>query len=125
MSEQQKSERTYLFATVGSRTGRGGRITRATTKAEYQGMAFARVGDVVTYDDGSEATIVDGAGLAATWEDKPFALVGSRLSNGDTITETLQDACGIEVRDGEQIPGLFDETYTLPQIAAHGGSTNA
>ncbi|WP_158937578.1 PAAR domain-containing protein [Burkholderia sp. S171] len=125
MSEQQKSERTYLFATVGSRTGRGGRVSRATTKAEYQGMAFARVGDVVTYDDGSEATIIDGAGFAATWEDKPFALVGSRLSNGDTITETLQDACGIEVRDAEQIPGLFDDTYTLSQSAAHGGSTHA
>jgi uncharacterized Zn-binding protein involved in type VI secretion len=125
MSEQEKSERTYLFATVGSRTGRGGQVTRATTKAEYQGMAFARVGDVVTYGDGSEATIVDGAWFAAMWEDKPFALVGSRLSNGDTITETLQDECGIEVRDGEQISGLFNETYTLPQSAAHGGSTNA
>jgi hypothetical protein len=89
-------------------------------------MALARVGDVVTYDDGSEATIIDGAGFAAAWEDSPLAPVGFRLSNGDTITETLQDAWGITVRDGEHIPGLFDPAYTLPQTSAtHGGNTHA
>ena len=56
MLEQQKNETTYLFATIGSRTERGGRVTKVTSKAEYRGMALARVGDVVTYDDGSEAT---------------------------------------------------------------------
>src|SRR5471032_595008 len=125
MSEQKNNGTAYLFVTIGSRTKRGGHVTRVSTKAEYKGMALARVGDLVTYDDGSEATIIDGAGFAATWEDKPPALVGSRLSNGDTITETLQDAWGVEVRDGEQSPGLFDAGYTLPWSAAHGGSTNA
>ena len=114
MPEQQKNETTYLFVTVGSRTGRGGRVTRVTTRAEYQGMALAGVGDTVTYDDGSEATILDGAGLAASWDGKPFALVGSHLSNGDTITETLQAGSGITVRDDEPIPGLFDPAYMPP-----------
>jgi uncharacterized Zn-binding protein involved in type VI secretion len=114
---EQKKETTYLFVTIGSRTRDGGRVTRVSTKAEYKGMALARVGDVVTYDDGSEATIIDGAGFAAAWEDKPFALVGSRLSNGDTITETLQDGFGITVREGKPVPGLFDPAYTLRPIA--------
>jgi uncharacterized Zn-binding protein involved in type VI secretion len=121
MLEQQKNETTYLFATIGSRTERGGRVTMVTSKAEYRGMALARVGDVVTYDDGSEATIIDGAGFAAAWGDRPFALVGSHLSNGDMITETLQDGWGIKVRDGERIPGLFDPAYMLPQSAPRNG----
>jgi uncharacterized Zn-binding protein involved in type VI secretion len=115
MSEKN-IETTYLFVTVGSRTKDGGHITWVSTKAEYEGMALARVGDIVTYADGSEASIIDGAGFAAAWEDKPLALVGSRLSNGDTITETLQDGFGISVRDGELVPGLFDPTYMLPPI---------
>ncbi|TDN61199.1 PAAR domain-containing protein [Paraburkholderia sp. BL10I2N1] len=126
MSEQQKNETTYLFATIGSLTGRCGRISQVTTKAEYDGKALARVGDTVTYDDGSKATILDGAGSAAMWEDKPLALVGSRLSNGDTITATLRDGWGITVRDGEPIPGLFDANWTPPPAGAMGeGDTHA
>ena len=125
MSEK-KNETTYLFVTVGSRTKDGGHVTRVSTKAEYEGMALARVGDIVTYADGSEASIIDGAGFAAAWEDKPFALVGSRLSNGDTITEKLQDGFGISVPDGELIPGLFDPAYTLPPIVeTDEGTANA
>lgn len=118
MSEQRSNETTYLFVTLDSRTKRGGRVNRVTTTADYRGMALARVGDIVTYDDGSEATVIDGARFAATWEDKPLALVGSGLSNGDTITESLQDGWGITVRDGERIPGLFDPAYSLPPNAA-------
>ena len=114
MSEQKNNETTYLFVTIGSRTERGGHVTRVSTKLEYKGMMLARVGDIVTYDDGSEAVILDGAGFAAAWEDKPFALVGSRLSNGDTIKETLQDDFGITVRSDKTVPGLFDPAYVLP-----------
>jgi len=111
MSDAQQETKTYLFATIGSRTERGGRVTRVTTKAEYRGLALARVGDIVTYNDGSEATIIDGAGSAASWDGKPFALVGSRLSNGDRITETMQDGCGIKVRSDKPVPGLFDPAH--------------
>jgi uncharacterized Zn-binding protein involved in type VI secretion len=124
MSKQKDNETTYLCVTIGSRTGRGGRVTRVTTQAECQGMALARVGDWVTYNDGSEATIIDGARVAAAWDDKPFALVGSRMSNGDTIAETLQDGCGITVRDGEPVPGLFDPGYTLPPDTTANGAEN-
>ncbi|WP_438395514.1 PAAR domain-containing protein [Caballeronia sp. DA-9] len=126
MFEHKSKKPTCLFVTIGSGTRDGGCVTRVTMKAEYKGLALARVGDVVTYDDGSEAIIIDGAGFAAAWEDKPIALVGSRLSNGDTITETLQDGFGITVRDGEPIPGLFDPAYTLPpMVGADGAITHA
>lgn len=125
MPEQQKRGKAYLFVTNGSRTGREGRVTRVTTKAEYQRMALARGGDVISYDDGSEAIIIDGAGFTAAWEAKPLAPIDSRLSNGDTITETLQDAWGIAIRDSEQTPRLFIPAYTLPWNTAHGGSSNA
>ena len=119
-------KRTYAFATIGSTTERGGRVTYVTTKAEFQGKALARVGDIVTYGDGTGATIVDGAGFAASWEGKPLALVGSRLSNGDKITESTQTAWGITVRDGETILGLFDPTYTVPpHDDTHSGSSHA
>jgi uncharacterized Zn-binding protein involved in type VI secretion len=127
MSEQKNNETAFLFMTIGSRTERGGQVTRVSTKAEYKGMALARVGDIVTYDDGSEATIIDGAGFAASWGHKPFALVGSRVSNGNTITETLQDGWGNAVRHDKPIRGLFDSGHFLPLIepARDGSSSHA
>jgi len=59
MPKKQSNEITYFFVTQDSRTKRGGRVSRVTNKAKYQGMALARVGDIVTYDDRSEATIND------------------------------------------------------------------
>lgn len=62
-----------IFVTIGALTERGGCVNRVTTKAEYQGKALARVSDIVTYDDGIEATIIDGTGFAAVWGDKSLA----------------------------------------------------
>ncbi|WOD19113.1 PAAR domain-containing protein [Paraburkholderia kirstenboschensis] len=90
MPEQQINELTYLFATIGARTGRGRYAGRVMTSAEHEGKAFARVGDIVAYDDGSQTTIIDGAAYAATWEGKPLALIGSRLSNGETTPQPVQ-----------------------------------
>lgn len=128
MQKQQQYETKYVFASICSQTKRGGRITTATSGLVVCGLAIACVGDVVTYKDGSEAVIIDGAGLLATSHGKPFALVGSRLSNGDSITESLQDH-GITVQDGESVPGLFDPEYVPPapppsfRLAVRGAST--
>ncbi|VWB27548.1 hypothetical protein BLA14095_01033 [Burkholderia lata] len=107
---------TYLFATIGALTERGGRVTTATSSLTLAGLEVACVGDVVTYDDGSEAAIIDGAGNNHSGG-KPFALVGSRLSNGDRIIETLRTSWGIHVRNGQSVEGLFDPTY-VPSPAA-------
>ena len=105
---------THLFATIGAFTERGARVTTATSGLAVAGLVVARVGDVVTYEDGSEAVIMDGAGEYAICSDKPFALVGSRLSNGDRIVETLQRLWGIHVPTGETAQGLFNKDYVPP-----------
>ncbi|MFM0078520.1 hypothetical protein P0D72_06465 [Paraburkholderia sediminicola] len=63
MKDKQSKEIKYLFATMGSLTERGGRVTTATGGGSYCGLGLACVGDVVTYADGSEAAIMDGAGF--------------------------------------------------------------
>ncbi|VWD34879.1 PAAR domain-containing protein [Burkholderia contaminans] len=119
---------THLFATVGALTERGGRVTTATSGLTLAGLEVACVGDVVTYDDGSEAAIIDGAGNNHSGG-KPFALVGSRLSNGDRITETLRTSWGIHAGDGRCVSGLFDPTYVPPpappayRLAVRGATT--
>jgi uncharacterized Zn-binding protein involved in type VI secretion len=129
MPEHENNGTVYLFATIGSRTERGGRVTTATTGAEVVGLGIARVGDVVTYRDGSEAVILDGAGEAAASESGPIALVGSRLSNGDRIVETLQDSSGIHLQENQTVKGLFDPSYVPPpappryRLAVSGATT--
>ncbi|MGR3909688.1 PAAR domain-containing protein [Burkholderia sp. SR8] len=112
MSKQAINETMHLFATIGARTERGGTVARVSSNATFADLGLAVVGDIVAYEDGTEATIIDGAGYAAMREGRPIALVGSRLSNGDRIVTAAQNAFGIAVRDGQEIPGLFDSTYS-------------
>ncbi|GAA7758989.1 hypothetical protein HpMS107_15590 [Helicobacter pylori] len=44
----------HLFATIDALTDRGGRVTKATSGLTIAGLTVARVGDAVTYRDGSE-----------------------------------------------------------------------
>jgi uncharacterized Zn-binding protein involved in type VI secretion len=109
----------HLFATVCSLTERGGRVTQATSGLTVVGLALARVGDVVTYDDGSQAVIIDGAGEFAVDDGKSLALIGSRLSNGDRIVQTLQTSWGIDIEDAKSVKGLFDSLYVPPPAPPH------
>ena len=113
MQEHEQGISEYLFATIDARTERGGRVTHVSSTAEIEKKGGAVVGDVVTYEDGSQARIVDGAGYGAMWSDKPIALVGSRLDNGDRIVSTPQSDYGVKVRKGESVPGLFDSAWRL------------
>jgi hypothetical protein len=87
------------------------------------------VTDVVSYPDGSEAVIIDGAGFAAVFGGRPLVLVGSRLSNGDEIIETLQTGRGIVASRDKPIEGLFDPSYVPParvpghRLAVRGSTT--
>jgi uncharacterized Zn-binding protein involved in type VI secretion len=112
-----KPNKIHWVATIDSTTERGGQISKVSSEAEFDGFKAALVGDTVTYDDGTEAVILDGSGFGATWANKPFALIGSRLSNGDRITTTPQSAFGITEKEGESIPGLFEPGYVPPYAA--------
>jgi hypothetical protein len=131
MSEVKKTEAvnvdrvvkaTHWLATIGSPTEQGGRVSRASSGLEVGGLTIALIDDVVTYEDGSEAVIIDGAGVGATYSGKPCALVGSRLSNGDRIIASLQNKFGIDEYHDSPIPGLFDPSYTQPITAAMNGA---
>ncbi|MFL9897516.1 PAAR domain-containing protein [Paraburkholderia fungorum] len=111
MKDKQSKENKYLFATIGALTERGGRVTTATGGGSYCGLGLACVGDVVTYADGSEAVITDGAGSMCVTGGRPAALVGSSLSNGDRIIETLWEGIYFTVPEGITVEGLFDADY--------------
>ena len=117
MSDRQEGKgTTYAFATIGARTERGGYLTYASSGLVICGLRAALVGDIVTYHDGSEAVVTDGSGTLSFYRDKCFALVGSRLSNGDHIVFTPWDdgESGLFVSEGEYPQGLFDPSYVPP-----------
>jgi uncharacterized Zn-binding protein involved in type VI secretion len=117
-NQEQHKGKMYAFATLGARTERGGYVTRATSGLSICSLNVARVGDVVTYRDGSEATIIDGSGSLFVDYDKCGALVGSRLTNGDRIVFTPWDdgESGLFVAEGEKPEGLFDPSYVPPPV---------
>ncbi|WP_322061142.1 PAAR domain-containing protein [Paraburkholderia sp. J63] len=89
MSDQQERKgKKYALATIGARTERGGCVTSGSD-FRIGNLRVACVGDVVTYEDGSQAVIMDGAGIAMVFGGKPVALVGSSLSNSDRIVSTI------------------------------------
>lgn len=107
----------YFGATVGSTTARDGVvIDNGRTEELVDGVSVARTGDIVGYPDGSQATIVSGAGFAASYSNgTSMALVGSHLSNGDIIIKSPVMAIGFTIYAGEPaIEGFLDVNY-LPR----------
>lgn len=95
----------FRVATVGSHTRNGGVLQKAS------GKSTARVGDKVAYADGSEATIISGAGAARVMQGASAALVGSMRDNGDEIISTPQSTNRLVFREGDELPNGF---LTMP-----------
>lgn len=98
----------YRLATEGSRTRNGGVVQKnqsslAFTLDNGQDVRAAHKGDHVMYADGTTAQIVTGAGE----NNSDFALVGSRLNNGDEIIDTLQPFGLWVEREGVPVPENF------------------
>jgi len=104
----------YPIATIGSRTRHGGEVVLASQGEPADDFRIACVGDRVRYPDGSESVIVSGAGHASTYANRPIALVGSHIANGDRIVARAQSIGDTVVVDGEPIPGLLEPGYALP-----------
>jgi uncharacterized Zn-binding protein involved in type VI secretion len=106
----------YPIATVGSRTLRGGKVVVAEHERHLDGFRVACVGDRVCYPDGSESIIVSGAGNASTFGNRPVALVGSHVENGDRIILSQQNMGEIVLFEGDApIAGLLQPGYMPPQ----------
>lgn len=87
-------EAIWRFATNGALSRRGGQIEQGSANDEFhlpdgRILNQAMVGDYVIYPDGSRALIISGTGYAVTdGNGISFALVGSKLDNGDEIIST-------------------------------------
>jgi uncharacterized Zn-binding protein involved in type VI secretion len=108
----------YPIATIGSSTGRGGKVVLASNDQYADDFRIACVGDRVRYPDGSESVIVSGAGHASTIANRPIALVGSHVANGDRIVARAQSIGEIVVLEGEPVPGLLEPGYVPPAAGA-------
>jgi len=97
----------FRFAVVGSLTRCGGVIRHASGGATTGGLQIARVGDKVVYADGSEATIISGAGKGRVMQGKSAALVGSMLDNSDEIISTPQSCSKLVFPEGRELPEGF------------------
>lgn len=97
----------FRFAVIGSLTRRGGVIRHASGGATTGGLQVARVGDKVVYADGSEATIISGAGKSRIMQGASAALVGSMLDNGDEIISTPQSCSKLVFPEGREPPEGF------------------
>ena len=106
----------HLVATLGSRTVAGGTVRVASSQIYCSGgFRAARVGDEVHYPDGTIAPITSGAGFAAIDNGKPLSIVGSHVSNGDRIVDTLNREFEIvRYEDSPAIPGFLDPHYIPP-----------
>ena len=107
----------YRVATEGSQTRHGGTVQQATSPLEFTldngwKIRAAQKGDLVVYADGSTARILTTAGEA----NSNVALVGSRLSNGDEIVNTLQRRFMIIVREGVPMAADFLPALQLAQV---------
>jgi uncharacterized Zn-binding protein involved in type VI secretion len=120
ISSPRKVVARYPIATIGSRTSRGGQVVLASNEQCLDDYRVACVGDRVRYPDGSESVIVSGAGHASTFADRPIALVGSHVANGDRIVARAQSIGEIIVLEGEPVPGLLEPGY-VPPMAANAG----
>ena len=102
----------YPIATIGSHTVQGGRVVVDDQERASDGFRIACVGDRVRYPDGSESIIVSGAGNASTFGDRPVALVGSHVENGDRIAQSPQNMGEIFLFEGDApITGLLQPGY--------------
>jgi len=83
--QDTRSGKVYVAAFNGAKTANDGEIVQSPNSIRYSEHTLLLVGDEAVYPDGSSAVITAGAGIAMVDCDRPAAIIGSPLSNGDTI----------------------------------------
>lgn len=74
-AQQERKGNMYALATIGASTERGGCVCGGSD-FRIGRLPVACVGDVLTYEDGRQAVIADGTGIAMGYGGNPVALVG-------------------------------------------------
>lgn len=110
----------WRFATTGALTRNGGKIEKASANDSFtledgSEVNRAMVGDYVVYPNGTRAKIINGSGSVNTnGSGVSFALVGSKLDNGDMIISTPQDSAFLYLLDNSPaMPADFLTTAAL------------
>ena len=98
----------HAVAVEGATTQRGGTIRVEKSSMLLHDKKVARVGDIAFYPDGTQATIINGAGEAMIEEDRMVAIVGSKLDNGDIITATAPNGLTLYNFAEEPIAGFLE-----------------
>lgn len=110
----------WRFATTGALTRNDGKIEKASANDSFiledgSEVNRAMVGDYVVYPNGTRAKIINGSGSVNTNDSGvSFALVGSKLDNGDMIISTPQDSAFLYLLDNSPaMPADFLTTAAL------------
>ncbi|EKS7428878.1 hypothetical protein [Enterobacter cancerogenus] len=95
----------WRIATEGRITRRGGIVAPVEREGKLllddgRYASIAIVGDIITYRDGSIATIASSAGVISMFKGTGVALVGSVIDNGDEIINTPQGHTYMVTREG-------------------------
>lgn len=105
--QDAKIKKIYVAAFEGAKTAEGGEIMQGSGLYACDGLTLLRVGDHA----GSTAVITAGAGHACVVDGAPVAIVGSPLSNGDTIAFSPVSALTFHELEDKPIKGLLDPAY--------------
>ncbi|OCS45970.1 PAAR domain-containing protein [Ralstonia pickettii] len=109
--QNTQSGNVYVAAFNGANTANGGEIIQGSCSIRDSGPTLLLVGDEAVYPDGSTAVITAGAGIALVGDDRPAAIIGSPLSNGDTIVSSSITALTFDEPAGAPVIGLLDPAY--------------
>jgi len=109
--QNTQSDKVYVAAFNGAKTANGGEIAHGSSSIRDSGHTLLLVGDIAVYPDGSTAVITAGAGIAMVDHDRPVAIIGSPLSNGDTIVSSPVTVLTFEEPASDPIIGLLDPAY--------------
>jgi uncharacterized Zn-binding protein involved in type VI secretion len=109
--QDTQSGKVYVAAFNGGKTANGGEIIQGSNSIRDSGHTLLLAGDEAVYPDGSVAAITAGAGMAMMDDDRPVAIIGSPLSNGDTIVSSPVTALTFDEPADAPIIGLLDPAY--------------
>jgi len=109
--QDTQSGQVYVAAFNGAKTANGGEIVQGSSSIHDSGHTLLLVGDEAVYPNGSTALITAGAGIAMVDDDRPAAIIGSPLSNGDTIVSSPITALTFDEPADGRIIGLLDPAY--------------
>jgi len=102
---------TYIAAFTGATTANGGKVLAGSSNIRHEQCKAVRVGDIATYSDGTTAVIIAGVGAGMMDRNVPLALIGSPLSNGDTLVSSPVTSLKFHEFEGDPIPGLLDPNF--------------